>query len=131
MRSRLAEPPVHTLPAARVMAASYCTAMVTPCWLELAPTVTITGTAGPPVMPAGIATSIRITPAISPGAPPAKFGVTVVPPIETLTDKRGCGGEVEANWPSTPAGAVSPSPVAKREITSPGFAGLAGLLIDP
>ena len=52
-----------------------------------------------------------------------RAGFTVWPPIVTLTGRIGCGTGDDASLPSTPAGVVSSSPVANREITSPGFAG--------
>ena len=65
------------------------TAIVTLDWLEALPTVIVTGTALPGWTPGGICTFTCITPATSPGAPPAYCGVTGIPPIVTETGKTG------------------------------------------
>src|ERR1019366_2334597 len=86
------------------------TATVTPPWLATPPTVNTTGAV--PDTPAGTTTFTCITPAISPGAPPAYRTTADPPPMATVTAATGCGSGGAAGFPSTPAGKVCPSPVA-------------------
>ena len=104
--------------------AVYRTATVTPPWLATPPAST-------PRAPSrttrrGTTTFTCITPAICPGAPPAKRTSAATPPIVTVTGATGCRQRRAPIFPSTPAGEVCPSPVAKSESTEPAAAGAAG-----
>src|SRR5271154_5740775 len=107
--------------------------MVTPVWLEAPPACTNTGTAEPGGIPVGICTLIWVTPATRPGAPIAEITVAPCPATAAVTFCDGCGAlaPLGFNAPSTPAGEVTPKPVANSEIVLPGLAGLLALFKLP
>src|SRR5690348_8371865 len=88
----------------------YCTQIVVFAGLLLVPTTNETGTA-PEEASSGIRTFTWITPAVSPGAPPAYETIASRPAINTFTGSTGFGNGATAGFPSTPAGTVCPSPV--------------------
>ena len=87
------------------------------------PIRTWTGTAGPGATPAGTCALICRTPETKPGAAPSKLSWHGRPPMVTDTAALGTGSGAEATIPSTPAGVVTPAPVAKMLTQSPRAAG--------
>src|ERR1700759_3276071 len=104
--------------------------MVTPFGLDELPTCKTTGS-GPAGLPVGICTFTCRTPFTRPGAAPAYCGVTVLPPMVTLTGSSGRPSGTAAGAPSWLAGFVWPPPRPYRVTTVPALAGGVGPLIEP
>src|ERR1022692_2739789 len=94
------------------------------------PTMMLTGTF-PARVPAGTRTSTCITPATAPSTPPAYRTSAGWPSTTACTLSVGLGRGEDPALPSTPAGEVSPSPVANSETVLPAGAGAFAILNVP
>src|SRR5258708_12236214 len=105
--------------------------MVTPDWEGAVPTVTVIGTAPPVGAPAGMIRFTCITPEIRPAALPAYTTFAGNPLTVAVTGSTGFLSELRTGGmiaPSTPGGAVWPSPVIYTLPNEPRAPALLGLL---